>query len=138
MTFNNRNKSINNKYFVGLRVNSSTNVDANNPVPYEVYAGTSGHGITVSNGVISLPEGEFIVEFSILAEYNVTFGAKIYKDNAEVADAPDILQHLSDGLTTSMLTSAYPFSGNCDIELRVTQDVHPVSIYSDCLIVRLD
>lgn len=137
MTYLIKNKEITNKYFVGLKLDSSTNVQANNPVPYTIYEGTSGHGVTVSNGVISLPSGEFLIEFSVLAEYNVDFEAKVYKDTVEVTDAPNIFQYTSNNTYTSILTSAYPTKGNCNIELRVTSAVSPVSIYSDVLIIRI-
>lgn len=137
MTYLIKNKEITNKYFVGLKLDSNTNVQANNPVPYTIYEGTSGHGVTVSNGVISLPSGEFLIEFSVLAEYNVDFEAKIYKDSAEVVDAPNIFQYVSDLEYTSTLISTYPTKGNCDIELRVVSDVSPMSIYSDVLIIRI-
>ena len=58
MTYN-ISESYTGPYLVYFSANS-TSVSANSPIPYTLQTGTSGHGITVSGGTVTLPQGEWI------------------------------------------------------------------------------
>jgi hypothetical protein len=105
-------------YAVHLKLASNTSVSTNNPVPYSILTGTSGHGVTVNSGVISLPEGEWLLNFSLQSTTALTFTAKIYKDNVLDTDFPYIKGY-STASESEMQTTSYTTSGDVDIKLVV-------------------
>jgi hypothetical protein len=103
-------------YAVHLKLSSNTSITANNPVPYSILTGTSGHGITVSSGVISLPAGEWLLNFSLQSTSTAAYTARIYIDNVLDSDFPYIQCYSSS--TSDMQTASFCTSGNVDVELR--------------------
>lgn len=120
-------------YAVHLIVGSDTALSVSDAVPYAIDNGTSGHGITVSNGVITLPAGDWLVNFT--AESAATnFGAQIYVDSAANTTFPQIVG--TNSTTISNLDStAIPIesTGTTTVELRVDTAI-TISGESDCLI----
>ena len=117
---------------VHLQVSSATSVSAGGAVPYAIVTSTSGHGISVSNGVITLPAGEWVVHATVETSTLQAFEAQWYIDGAANADFPKVAEYT--GTNTSNLgSSAAVLQGSKTIELRVDASV-TVSAFSDLLI----
>jgi hypothetical protein len=131
MTYN--VKQTNTLYAVYLR-SSESSISSGDAVPYAIESGTSGHGVTVSSGVITLPSGDWLISFTCECTTNATFTADIYDDNTQNTTFPTIRGSSSSGVS-NLDSTAIPLrsGGNKTIELRVNDSV-TVSANSDCLI----
>jgi cytochrome bd-type quinol oxidase subunit 1 len=122
MSYNNKKATLG-TYLVYLEA-SSTSVSVGDTINYSVSTGTSGHGVTASNGVISLPAGEWICYASVEADsLTNSLEAKWYVDNVLNTDFPHIVHTkygTGSGFSTDMYTSAITLEGGVDVELRVT------------------
>jgi len=133
LSFSERIMSYNNKkatlgtYLIYLEANS-TIVSVGDTINYSVSTGTSGHGVTVSNGVISLPAGEWICYASLEpGDIDTLIEIKWYVDNTLNTNFPGIAHNDFDSnidgqyvFNTDMYTSAITLEGGVDVELRVT------------------
>jgi len=129
----NPNSATKTPYAVHLIVGSDTALSVSDAVPYSVDNGTSGHGVTVSSGVITLPKGDWVVNFT--AESTATiFGAQIYVDSIADTTFPQIVGTTSTN-TSNLDSTVIPLesTGSTTVELRVDTAV-TISGQSDCLI----
>lgn len=122
MSYNNK-KATQGTYLVYLEASSAT-VSIGDTIAYTISTGTSGHGVTVSNGVVTLPAGEWLCYASVEADNLTTdLEAKWYVDNVLNTDFPHIIHNEIDtqaNYYTDMYTSAITLIGGSDVELRVT------------------
>lgn len=133
-------------YAVHLQA-SQTSISNSDTVPYSILNGTSGHGVTVSSGVMTLPKGEWIVHFRCETVDSKTWSAGIYVDSTQNTTFPTISSRRNASLShgspstnqTNLDTSAIPLksTGSTTIELRIismTNSSETLSNCSDCLI----
>lgn len=140
MTYNINKK--NTLYAVHLQTNQ-VNLSSGNTVPYAISYGTSGHGVTVSSGIMTLPKGEWLVQFKCEAVTTSYLVADIFVDGTQNTNFPQIISRLNPSLThansntnkSNLDTTAIPIrsDGSTTIELRVGSNSN-VSEASDCLI----
>lgn len=131
MTYN--VKKTNTLYAVYLRSTESS-LSSGDAVPYAIESGTSGHGVTVSSGVVTLPSGDWLISFTCECTSNTLFTADLYEDSTQNTTFPTIRGSSSTGESNLDSTAIPLFSnGSKTIELRVNNAV-TVSANSDCLI----
>lgn len=140
MTYNIHKK--NTLYAVHLQTNQ-VNLSNGNTVPYAISNGTSGHGVSVSNGVMTLPKGEWIVQFKCEPVTTSYLVGNIFVDGTQNTNFPQIISRLNPNLShsnantnrTNLDTTAIPIKsdGSTTIELRLGSNSN-VSETSDCLI----
>jgi hypothetical protein len=126
MSFNNKKATLG-TYLVYLEANSAS-VSVGDTINYSISTGTSGHGVSVSNGVVSLPAGEWICYASVEPDdVNRSIEIKWHVDNVLNTDFPYITHNDWDSningsyvFNTDMYTSAITLEGGVDVELRVT------------------
>ena len=121
MSYNNQ-KSTTGPYLVYLKA-SSTALTTGDAIPYALVTGTSGHGVTVSNGVVTLPAGEWICYATADTDsINDSLEAKWYVDSTLSTDFPHIIvnAYLNSPYYTDMKSAAYATNGGVTIELRLT------------------
>jgi hypothetical protein len=128
MSFNNKKATLG-TYLVYLEANSQdVSFPFGDTIGYTLSTGTSGHGVTVSNGVVSLPAGEWICYASVEPDSITTaFEIKWYINNALNTDFPHIVHNDWNSdingnyvFQTDMYTSAITLEGGVNVELRVT------------------
>ena len=104
-------------FAVHFKLASNTSVNSGSAIPYALVSGTSGHGLSVSSGVISLPAGEWVCNFTLeCATPSSTYNAQIYIDNIANTVFPQIQAKSNEN--TNMDSTTIVLKGNCDIELR--------------------
>ena len=134
MSYNNK-KSVTGPYLVYLKASSSA-LTTGDAIPYALVTGTSGHGVTVSNGVVTLPAGEWIC-YATADTDSVTdaLEAKWYIDSTLNTDFPHIIvnEYTGTNFYTDMKSSAYTTNGGVTIELRLTST--DVTTSSECDLV---
>jgi len=121
MSYNNQ-KSTTGPYLVYLKA-SSTALTTGDAIPYALVTGTSGHGVTVSNGVVTLPAGEWICYATADTDsINDALEAKWYIDSTLNTGFPHIIinAYSTSPFYTDMKSSAYATAGGITIELRLT------------------
>jgi hypothetical protein len=134
MSYNNK-KSVTGPYLVYLKGSSSA-LTTGDAIPYALVTGTSGHGVTVSNGVVTLPAGEWICYATADTDsINDSLEAKWYIDSTLNTDFPHIIINAYTSITfyTDMKSAAYTTSGGVTIELRLTSA--DVTTSSECDLV---
>lgn len=115
---------------VHLTTASTTVVAAGNTVPFYALSGTSGHGVTVASGVISLPAGEWTANFAVQATTVTRFDAEIYLNGVSTSgDWPTISCYGATTNASDASTASISVLGPATIELRVLQTV---TLTSDC------
>lgn len=121
-------------YAVHLIVGSAAALSSGDAIPYVVDAGTSGHGVTVTNGVIVLPKGDWLVSFTAEADTSTIFQGNIYVDSTIDTTFPAI-QSLASTANSNLDSTVIPIEshGSTTVEIRVNASV-TVSGSSDCLI----
>jgi hypothetical protein len=131
MTYN--VKQTNTLYAVYLRSTESS-LSSGDAVPYAIESSTSGHGVTVSSGVITLPSGDWLISLTCECTTNANFTADIYEDSIQNTTFPTIRGSSSSG-ESNLDSTAIPLRSDSTktIELRVNNAV-TVSANSDCLI----
>lgn len=122
MSYNNK-KATQGTYLIYLEASSAT-VSMFDSIAYTISTGTSGHGVTVSNGVISLPAGEWICYASVETDsLSTDLKARWYVNNVAQTDFTDIFHkklNTQADYFTDMYTSAITLKGNVNVDLRVT------------------
>lgn len=132
MTYNVKDNE-NTLYAVHL-LSSSSSLSSGDAVPYAISTGTSGHGITVSSGVITLSKGDWLISFTAESQSASAYTADIYIDGSIDNTFPQIKNNNSTTVS-NLETTAIPIlsDGTTTIEMRVNSAVS-ISDNSDCLI----
>ena len=135
MTYNIR-ESVTDTIAVGFTLADGTSISSGSAVPYAIEDGTSGHGVTVSSGVVTLPAGEYICMFSLETANNSTHTADIYLDGSIASDFPKIECFNNSHTQTDLNTTAIPVrsDGTTTVELRVGTSASTYSDASDLVI----
>mgnify|MGYP001457780412 CR=1 FL=1 len=135
MSWNLKEQSIG-TYVVGSSLGSNTSVNAGSAIPYQIYAGTTSHGITVSSGVFTLPKGEWLVSFTLESQTAGTIHtADIYIDGSIDTKWPKIECFASNTQSDLNTTAATLRSnGSTTIELRANTSASSYGNKSDCVI----
>ena len=55
MSWNLKEQSLG-TYVIGSSISDNTSVNSGSAIPYQIYSGTTSHGISVSSGVFTLPK----------------------------------------------------------------------------------
>ena len=134
MSWNLKEQSLG-TYVVGATINTNTSVSAGSPIPYQIYTGTTSHGITVSSGVFTLPKGEWLVSFTLEAQsVAVAHTADIYIDGSLDTKWPKI-ECFANETQSDMNTTAATLrsNGSTTIELRSNNSIS-YGNRSDCVI----
>ena len=128
-------------YAVHLQANQTT-LSVGDTVPYAILNGTSGHGVTVSSGVMTLPKGEWLVHFRCESVDAKTWSANIYVDSIQNTTFPTISSRRNASLShgsastnqTNLDTTAIPLksTGSTTIELRIISMTNSSETFSDC------
>tara|TARA_R100001460_G_scaffold19213_4_gene40247 strand:- start:2059 stop:2469 length:411 start_codon:yes stop_codon:yes gene_type:complete len=131
MTYNTKNQ--NTLYAVHL-LSSATSLNSGDAVPYIISTSTSGHGITVSGGVITLSKGDWLISFTAESQNTAAYTADIYIDSVIDSTFPQI-KNKSSTSESNLESTAIPIlsDGSTTIEIRVNSAVS-ISENSDCLI----
>ena len=135
MSWNLKEQSIG-TYVVGASLGSNTSINSGSSVPYQIYAGTSNHGITVSSGVFTLPKGEWLVSFTLESQsIGVIHTADIYINGSIDTKWPKI-ECFANSTQSDMNTTAATLrsNGSTTIELRVNTSASSYGNRSDCVI----
>ena len=113
---------------------TESTISSGDAIPYAVQNGTSGHGVSVSSGVITLPSGEWLISFTAELTSTTGFSADIYVNSSIDSTFPTVRALNSTG-ESNLDSTAIPLKsdGSTTVELRVNDDV-TVSTNSDCLI----
>ena len=134
MSWNLKEQSLG-TYVVGASLGANTSVSAGSAIPYQIYDGTTSHGITVSSGVFTLPKGEWLVSFTLEAQsVAVAHTADIYIDGSIDTKWPKI-ECFANETQSDMNTTAATLrsNGSTTIELRSNNSISYGS-RSDCVI----
>ena len=134
MSWNLKEQSLG-TYVVGASLGANTSVSAGSAIPYQIYDGTTSHGITVSSGVFTLPKGEWFVSFTLEAQsVAVAHTADIYIDGSIDTKWPKI-ECFANETQSDMNTTAATLrsNGSTTIELRSNNSISYGS-RSDCVI----
>ena len=135
MSWNLKEQSLG-TYVIGSSISDNTSVNAGSAIPYQIYAGTASHGISVSSGVFTLPKGEWLVSFTLESQTAGTIHtADIYIDGSIDNRWPKI-ECFANSTQSDMNTTASTIrsSGTTTIELRVNNSATTYSSRSDCVI----
>ena len=122
-------------YVIGASLGSNTSVNAGSAIPYQIYDGTTSHGVSVSNGVFTLPKGEWLVSFTLEAQsVAVAHTADIYIDSSIDTKWPKI-ECFANETQSDMNTTAATLrsNGSTTIELRTNNSIS-YGNRSDCII----
>ena len=113
---------------------TESSISSGDAIPYAIQNGTSGHGVTVSSGVITLPSGEWLISFTAELTTTASFTADIYLDSSINTTFPTIRGSSSTG-ESNLDSTAIPIksNGSTTVELRINS-AETVSSNSDCLI----
>ena len=115
---------------VHLATVNTVAVGTGNAIPFFIKSGTSGHGVTVASGVISLPAGEWTANFAVQATTATAFDATIYLNGSSTAaDWPVIHCYGTSIYESDASTASISFYGPATIELRVSTSV---TLTSEC------
>ena len=121
---------------VGSSLGANTAVSAGSAIPYQIYTGTAGHGITVSNGVFTLPEGEWLASFTLESQAaGIAHTADVYIDGSIDSRWPKI-ECFANNTQSDMNTTSVTLrsSGSTTIELRVNNSATSYGSSSDCIL----
>ena len=135
MSWNLKEQSIG-TFVVGASLGANTSVSAGSAIPYQIYTGTTSHGITVSSGVFTLPKGEWLVSFTLESQTAGTIHtADIYIDGSIDTKWPKI-ECFASSTQSDMNTTAATLrsSGSTTIELRANTSASSYGNRSDCVI----
>lgn len=132
MTYNAKTNE-NTLYAVHL-LSSSTSLSSGDTVPYSISTATSGHGITVSSGVITLSKGDWLLSFTVESAAPASYTADIYI-NGSIDNTFSQIKNENSIYTSNLESTAIPIfsDGTTTIEMRVNSAVS-ISNNSDCLI----
>jgi len=135
MTYNIREATMG-TFAVGFVLADGTSISSGSAVPYTIEDGTSGHGITVSSGVVTLPLGEWICLFSLETSNNSNHTADIYVNGSIETNFPQIQGFNNSNTQTDLNTTAIPIrsTGSTTVELRVNTSASTYSSASDLVI----
>jgi hypothetical protein len=125
-------ESAGTNHAVHLQVSSTTTISSGDAIPYAVVNGTTGHGVTVSNGVVTLPRGEWSLIASAETDTPQAFEAQWYVNSLANSDFPKIVEY-SATTTSNLGSTALVTQGSRTVELRVNAGV-TIEAYSDMII----
>lgn len=113
---------------------AESSLNSGDAIPYTIQNGTSGHGVTVSSGVITLPSGEWLISFTAELTTTATFTADIYLDSSINTTFPTV-RGSSSASESNLDSTAIPIksNGSTTVELRINS-AETVSSNCDCLI----
>lgn len=134
MSWNLKEQSLG-TYVVGASLGANTSVSASSAIPYQIYDGTTSHGVSVSNGVFTLPKGEWLVSFTLEAQsVAIAYTADIYIDGSIDTKWPKI-ECFANETQSDMNTTAATLrsNGSTTIELRSNNSIS-YGNRSDCVI----
>ena len=134
MSWNLKEQSLG-TYVIGASLGANTSVNSGSAIPYQIYASTSGHGVSVSNGVFTLPKGEWLVSFTLEAQLvAVAHTSDIYIDGSIDTNWPKI-ECFATTTQSDMNTTAATLrsNGSTTIELRTNNSIS-YGNRSDCII----
>ena len=134
MSWNLKEQSLG-TYVVGASLGANTSVNAGSAIPYQIYSGTASHGVSVSNGVFTLPKGEWLVSFTLEAQsVAVAHTADVYIDGSIDTKWPKI-ECFANETQSDMNTTAATLrsNGSTTIELRSNNSIS-YGNRSDCVI----
>ena len=131
MSYNNQTSGTN--HAIHFQVSTSTVLSSGDAIPYALLNGTSGHGVTVSSGVITLPKGEWSVIASAETTNPETFQADWYINSTINNQFPKLTEYNSTS-TSNLGSTSIVTHGDVTIELRVNAGV-TVTNYSDLIII---
>jgi len=103
-------------FAIHLKLSSDTSVTGGDAVPYALVSGTASHGVSVSSGVVSLPAGEWICNFTLECVDSSTFNAQMYVDSVADTTFPQIQAKTNEN--TNMDSTTIVLNGGSTIELR--------------------
>jgi len=126
-----KNEKAGDPYAVHFKLASDTTLSGGSTVPYALVSGTTGHGLTVSSGVISLPAGQWVANFTLECTGSTLCTGDIYVDNVQQTDFPQIVGYATAG-RTNMDSTSIPIKGPCDLKLVASAATY--SEMSDLLI----
>ena len=132
----NLKEEITGTYVVGASLGANTSVNAGSAIPYQIYAGTTSHGITVSSGVFTLPKGEWLVSFTLESQTAGTIHtADVYIDGSIDTKWPKI-ECFANSTQSDMNTTAATIrsNGSTTIELRANTSASSYGNRSDCVL----
>lgn len=135
MSWNLKEQSLG-TYVVGATISANTAVSASSAIPYQIYTGTTSHGITVSSGVFTLPKGEWLISFTLESQTaGAIHTADIYIDGSIDTRWPKI-ECFGSSTQSDMNTTAATIrsNGSTTIELRANTSASLYSNRSDCVI----
>ena len=124
-----------------LNINADVSVASGNPIPWIVNSGTSGHGVSTSNGVITLTSGYHWFAQSQVSGTTITAtDLNWYVDNS----ASTLFQETGIKIITSPSTSSSNLVAHCyidastttvDLELRTTNTITAEAITCSTLLI---
>ena len=137
MTYNHGQEKTNTLYAVHL-LSSSVTLNSGDTIPYSISTGTSGHGITVSNGVITLSKGDWLISFTVESDASASYSADIYV-NGSINNTFSQISNVNSTGVSNLESTAIPVlsDGTTTIEIRVDfTNVSTIdfSSNSDCMI----
>lgn len=135
MSWNLKEQSLG-TYVIGASLGANTSVNSGSAIPYQIYASTSGHGVSVSNGVFTLPKGEWLISFTLESHSSgIIHTADIYVDGSIDNRWPKI-ECFANSTQSDMNTTAATIrsDGSTTIELRSNVTASTYGNRSDCII----
>ena len=135
MSWNLKEQSLG-TYAVGASLGANTSINTGSAVPYQIYSGTTSHGVSISSGVFTLPKGEWLVSFTLESQNaGVAHTADVYVDGSIDNKLPKIECFINNTQTDMNTTAAVIRStGSTTIELRINSSASLYSNRSDCII----
>ena len=117
---------------VHLQVSAATTISSGDAIPYSIVNGTTGHGVTVNSGVVTLPRGEWSIIASVETNNPEVFEAQWYVNSIANTTFPKIAEYTTTA-TSNLGSTAIVIQGERTVELRVNAGV-TIQSYSDMII----
>lgn len=130
MSYNVESAGVN--HAVHLQVSAATTISSGDAIPYAIVNGTTGHGVTVSSGVVTLPRGEWSIIASAETSLPQAFVGDWYVNGIKSTTFPSIVTYTLTTIT-NLESTAIVLQGDRTVEIRVTAGV-TLSVYSDMII----
>ena len=117
---------------VHLQVSAATTISSGDAIPYAIVNATTGHGVSVSSGVITLPRGEWSIIASAETSTLEAFTGQWYVGGVANTTFPKIAEYTSN-VYSNLGSTAIVLQGGRTVEIRVNAGI-TVSAYSDMII----
>ena len=125
-------ESAGTNHAVHLQVSAATTISSGDAIPYAVVNGTSGHGVSVNNGVVTLPRGEWSIIASAETSLPQSFVGDWYVNGVKSTTFPSLVTY-NVTTVTNLESTAIVLQGDRNVEIRVNAGV-TLSVYSDMII----